>query len=122
MAEEISHEHHYVPRWYQKRFLAPGEQKLWHLDLKPERVVVDRSRSYTKRALRRMYPAECFWLEDLYILRFGNTVTDVIEKVFFGKVDGAGQKRFGFSRLRRLIEKGSIPPTTVFCVSLPRND
>ena len=27
MADQISHEHHYVPRWYQKRFLAPGEEK-----------------------------------------------------------------------------------------------
>jgi hypothetical protein len=57
MADQISHEHHYVPRWYQKRFLAPGEEKLWYLDLKPEKVVIDRGRSYTKQALFRSYPA-----------------------------------------------------------------
>jgi hypothetical protein len=51
MADQISHEHHYVPRWYQKRFLAPGEEKLWYLDLKPEKVTIDQQRSYTNRAL-----------------------------------------------------------------------
>jgi hypothetical protein len=39
-----------------------------------------------------MYPAECFWLKDLYILRFGKNVTDVIEKIFFGTVDASGHK------------------------------
>jgi hypothetical protein len=47
MPEELSHEHHYVPRWYQKRFLAPGQQKLWHLDLKPDTVKLDGNRSFT---------------------------------------------------------------------------
>ena len=96
MADQISHEHHYVPRWYQKRFLASGEEKLWYLDLKPEKVVFDQRRSYTKRALFRSYPAQCFWLQDLYLLRFGKTVNDVIEKVFFGKVDDHGEKSARF--------------------------
>jgi hypothetical protein len=96
MSPEISHEHHYVPRWYQRRFLAPGHEKLWYLDLKPERVVIDRRRSFTRQALRRMYPAECFWLKDLYILRFGKNVTDVIEKIFFGTVDAHGHKSVRF--------------------------
>ena len=96
MADQISHEHHYVPRWYQKRFLAPGEEKLWYLDLKPDKVLIDQRRSYTKRALFRSYPAQCFWLEDLYLLRFGKTVNDVIEKDFFGKVDDHGERSVRF--------------------------
>ena len=100
MADQISHEHHYVPRWYQKRFLASGEEKLWYLDLKPEKVVFDQRRSYTKRALFRSYPAQCFWLQDLYLLRFGKTVNDVMEKVFFGKVDDHGEKSVRFFATR----------------------
>jgi hypothetical protein len=96
MADQISHEHHYVPQWYQKRFLVCGEEKLWYLDLKPERVVIDQRRSYAKRALFRRYPAQCFWLQDLYLLRFGNVVSDVIEKVFFGKVDDRGERSVRF--------------------------
>jgi len=96
MPEDISHEHHYVPRWYQKRFLSAGVDKLFYLDLKPETVVIDKNRSYTKQALRIMYPAECFWLEDMYMLRFGQQITDIIEKRFFGTVDARGHKSVQF--------------------------
>jgi hypothetical protein len=109
MTPEISHEHHYVPRWYQKRFLARGQDKLWYLDLKPEKVVIDRQRSYTRQALRRMYPAECFWLKDLYILRFGRNVTDVIEKVFFGTVDARGHKSVQFFATQPIDRIGLNP-------------
>ena len=110
MADQISHEHHYVPRWYQKRFLASGEEKLWYLDLKPEKVVFDQRRSYTKRALFRSYPAQCFWLQDLYLLRFGKTVNDVIEKVFFGKVDDHGEKSVRFFATPP-IDRAELNPT-----------
>src|ERR1035438_9676176 len=79
----ISHEHHYVPRWYQKRFLTVGQQKLWYLDLNPEKVTVNERISFTRQALRSMYPAQCFYFDDLYLLRFGKYITDVIERSFF---------------------------------------
>jgi|ERR1700722_1475702 hypothetical protein len=106
MPEEISHEHHYVPRWYQKRFLAAGQQKLWHLDLKPETVIIDGKRSYTQKALRRLYPGERFWLKDLYILQFGTEVTDIIEKSFFGQVDDSGQKSVQFFATPEIDREG----------------
>lgn len=109
MTPEISHEHHYVPRWYQKQFLAPGQDKLWYLDLKPEKVVIDRQRSYTRQALRRMYPAECFWLKDLYILRLGKSVTDVIEKIFFETVDEHGHKSVQFFATPAIDRAGLNP-------------
>jgi hypothetical protein len=88
--EPISHEHHYVPRWYQKRFLTVGQEKLWYMDLNPEKVTVNERISFTRRALRSMYPAQCFYFDDLYLLRFGKYITDVIEKSFFGTVDKRG--------------------------------
>jgi hypothetical protein len=30
---------HYVPEWYQRRFMLPSEERYWYLDLKPEQVV-----------------------------------------------------------------------------------
>jgi hypothetical protein len=90
MTEPISHRHHYVPRWYQKQFLAIGQQKLWYLDLKPEKITINGRDSFTRQALRSMYPAQCFCFDDLYLLRFGKHVTDVIEKSFFGTVDRRG--------------------------------
>ncbi len=96
MATQVSHEHHYVPRWYQKRFLAAGQDKLWYLDLKPEKVVVGERTTKTKRALFRRYPAQCFWITDLYLLRFRKTITDIIEKNFFGKVDDHGERSVRF--------------------------
>lgn len=37
-----------------------------------------------------MYPTQCFYFDDLYLLRFGRYVTDVVEKRFFGSVDRRG--------------------------------
>ena len=37
-----------------------------------------------------MYPAQCFYFDDFYLLRFGRYVTDVVKKGFFGSVDRRG--------------------------------
>ena len=37
-----------------------------------------------------MYPTQCFYFDDLDLLRFGRYVTDVVEKRFFGSVDRRG--------------------------------
>ena len=41
---------HYVPEWYQRRFMLPGQGKYWYLDLKPEQVVQNGHR-FTRRDL-----------------------------------------------------------------------
>jgi Protein of unknown function (DUF4238) len=84
-----SHNHHYVPRWYQKRFLLPGQDKLFYLDLKPETVLGD-GFSYTKKALRQVAHASCFCMDDLYAMRFGKQTTDILETRLFGVVDKKG--------------------------------
>lgn len=79
---------HYVPQWYQKRFLPPtaGDRKFFYLDLKPEKVRSGR-RSYTRSAMLRWGPARCFQERDLYTTRVGEWGSTAIERYFFGKVD-----------------------------------
>ena len=105
MPESISHAHHYVPRWYQKRFLPPGQTKLYYLDLKPETVVGETFR-YTKKAVRFLDPALCFCVSDLYSMRFGRHVTDTLEEHFFGAVDRLGAPAAEFFNSFNAIRTG----------------
>jgi len=79
---------HYVPRWYQERFLpADGrERKFYYLDLKPDRVRTPK-RVYTRAALLRWGPARCFVQRDLYTTFFKEWMSTDIERRFFGRVD-----------------------------------
>jgi hypothetical protein len=86
----LSHLHHYVPEWYQKRFFAPGDSQLYRLDIRPERVQAPNGKSYFPTACSRRPPSRCFCTEDLYMLRFGRTETDTLERNFFGSVDRDG--------------------------------
>jgi hypothetical protein len=84
---------HYVPQWYQHRFIPVGgkERKYHYLDLAPERVANATSRGFHFRNERRFLgPISCFEQEHLYTVFFGSNATDVIEKKFFGKIDAVG--------------------------------
>ncbi len=79
---------HYVPQWYQRRFLPQGnrEQKFYYLDTHPE-VRTSNGRKYTRRALLRWGPPRCFYEDHLYTTRFGQFESTEIEERFFGEVD-----------------------------------
>ncbi len=64
---------HYVPQWYQERFLAPGraEDKYYYLDLHPEKVVRSDGGHHFRNDVRRLGPISCFKEDHLYTLRFG---------------------------------------------------
>jgi hypothetical protein len=85
-----SHVHHYVPRWYQKRFLAPGTTNFFLLDLNPEIREWTGGRHRLKE-VRRRGPGVCFCHDDLYAIKFGRQATDVMEKLFFGVIDDRGR-------------------------------
>jgi hypothetical protein len=89
---------HYVPQWYQKRFLPANlkEQKLYYLDLTPEKVYHAAGGLHQRKECRRLGPASCFAQRHLYTLFFGSNAADVIEKRFFGSIDhlGAGAVKF----------------------------
>src|SRR6185295_15814612 len=79
---------HYVPEWYQHRFLpeGPGEKKFYYLDLKPERRVSN-GHVYVRNELLRWGPDNCFSENDLYTTKIGPWESTEIEEKFFGKVD-----------------------------------
>lgn len=84
---------HYVPEWYQYRFLPKDlpEKKFFYLDLKPE-VVNAGGRKYQRKAILRWGPRKCFCERDLYTTKFGNWESTEIEEKFFGKIDSSGGK------------------------------
>lgn len=108
MSAVQSHVHHYVPRWYQRRFLKTGQFKFYYLDLRPE-AVVSNGKKYQRRDLLCWSPDRCFYKDDLYTLRLGNWTTDDFERRFFGVIDTNGRhavELFGdFSGLSKCFSK-----------------
>jgi Protein of unknown function (DUF4238) len=90
MTTQISHDHHYVPEWYQKRFLVDGATGLHRLALKPARLQTSTGHIYYEKNYLRRPPSRLFCTKDLYMLRFGHHETDGVEKGFFGMVDRLG--------------------------------
>jgi hypothetical protein len=84
---------HYVPRWYQERFLPNDarERKFYYLDLQPERVV-SKGRVHHREAIRRLGTKNCFMQRDLYTTKFGAWRSVDIERLFFGRIDTRGRK------------------------------
>lgn len=77
----LSHVHHYVPQWYQKVFFGDTQPK-FYLQL-PTDVQVN---SYP----RYKSPRKRFCENDLYMLKYKNSQSDVLEKNLFGRIDEIG--------------------------------
>lgn len=84
---------HYVPEWYQKRFIPSGQRDndLLYLDLKPGTFTDPRGVVHPRMATRRLGPKFCFREEDLYTTNFGSTESTEIERLFFGTIDSKGR-------------------------------
>ena len=95
MAERDYTHNHYVPEWYQRRFLPSGGGKFYYLDLNPE-TVRNGAHSYTRRAMLRWGPPKCFAQEDLYSTFWGPDKNVDIEKFYFGKIDVDGRSAVEF--------------------------
>ena len=93
MSSEYRH-NHYVPEWYQKRFILPGQKdnELCYLNFSPGFFVDGRGVIHPKNAMRRQGFKHCFAEQDLYTRQFGNIQSTDIERVFFGDIDGNGHK------------------------------
>ena len=79
---------HYVPIWYQERFIsdAAKERKFHYLDLRPE-TVTRNNHTFRRNELLNWGPKNCFCQEDLYTTRLGSQFSTAIEQEFFGLVD-----------------------------------
>jgi hypothetical protein len=86
-------ENHYVPQWYQRRFLpSVREQKFRYLDLYPESFVDPTGAKRQKKKIFRWGTDRCFKQMDLYTTRFGALESTEIERFFFGRVDREGRE------------------------------
>lgn len=92
MSNEYRH-NHYVPEWYQKRFLPLGQkdQELYYLNLQPGTFRDPRGVLHPKKSLHRQGFKHCFAEYDLYTTKFGTTISQNIEKYFFGRIDREGR-------------------------------
>lgn len=87
---------HYVPKWYQKRFLSRGKKSFLCLDLHPETITLPSGKRHQMRSLFDWGPNRCFRLDDLYTVKLGVFSNDEIERRFFGPIDNEGKKAVEF--------------------------
>lgn len=92
MTDQQTRNNHYVPQWYQRGFLAPGQSRLFHLNLNPDRVTQPDGRKVTLRAVHERATKQCFVEYDLYTTHFGPIINDEVEKYLFGVIDDKGAK------------------------------
>lgn len=92
MSEEYKN-NHYVPVWYQKRFVPnpSSDHGLYYLDLNPPKFTDSKGNAHTGRAVRKFSFSQCFTEKDLYTISFHNIESQKIEKYFFGDVDTKGR-------------------------------
>lgn len=84
---DVSYKHnHYVPEWYQRRFLLPNQTNYHYLDLQPD-VCTSNGHTWTSKELQHWGVRKCFTQDDLYTTRRGSISNTDIEKFFFGKLD-----------------------------------
>lgn len=82
---------HYVPEWYQKRFLPEGQSKHYYMDLSPE-THTRNGHKFTRKDVLNWGPKRCFARDDLYTTKWGKLENHDIEQFFFGNIDKAGKK------------------------------
>jgi hypothetical protein len=92
MTDQQTRNNHYVPKWYQHGFLAPGQFHLFYLNLDPDRKTLPDGQQVPRTALHKWGPVNCFVEHDLYTTKFGTTINDDIEKRLFGALDDKGAK------------------------------
>jgi hypothetical protein len=92
MINQQTRNNHYVPQWYQRGFLAPGQSRLFHLNLNPDLNSLPDGRQVPRKALHEWGTKRCFVEYDLYTTHFGPMVNDEVEKHLFGFIDDRGAK------------------------------
>jgi hypothetical protein len=91
MSNEYKH-NHYVPVWYQRRFLPSGKTELYYRDLNPPKYFDKVGGMHFGNAVRLRGPHYCFAEDDLYTTYLGGQSLRDIERVFFGKIDSDGKR------------------------------
>jgi hypothetical protein len=92
MADQVTRNNHYVPQWYQRGFIEPGQSQLHYLDMLPPHKVLPDGRILPMKAIHKWGPKACFSEYDLYSTHFGSVVNDEVERFLFGSIDDRGSK------------------------------
>ncbi len=93
-------DNHYVPQWYQKGFLTNPDDKLYYLDLTPDKILypdgtpvtLPDGTAKTHKDLKHWPISKCFYQTDLYTTSFGQYINDDIERFLFGRIDDEGAR------------------------------
>lgn len=87
----ITRQNHYVPEWYQKRFLSSEKSSLFYLDLFPPLIDLPNGQKKPHNAMRwPRSPSQCFCQKDLYTTQYYGFLNDEIERYLFGRIDSDG--------------------------------
>jgi Protein of unknown function (DUF4238) len=86
---------HYVPVWYQKRFMRPGQARYHRLDLAPDEVIQGTVK-YRRKDWHYWSPEKVFAQTDLYTTQWGAISNTEIEQFFFGQLDAAAAKALDY--------------------------
>lgn len=73
-----SHKHHYVPEWYQRRFMLDGKNSYFRLDLSPETIRTPAGRIIKKGEVLSKGPNKFFYETDLYTTKYFNIENDEV--------------------------------------------
>lgn len=87
---QTSYKHHYVPQWYQKKFLGAGQTALQVLDLAPARFPLKNGGYATAKNIVSRGPGAVFYEKNLYTVRIFGEANDDIERMLFGGIDRDG--------------------------------
>ncbi|MCK5280881.1 MAG: DUF4238 domain-containing protein, partial [Cyclobacteriaceae bacterium] len=88
----ITRLNHYVPIWYQKRFLLTGDTTYFYRNLFPETKTLSNDTVITLKDCHVRGPKKCFKKKDLYTTSFFGLLNDEIERYLFGEIDSNGAK------------------------------
>lgn len=91
MTQQISRKNHYVPKWYQRRFISNKSDKLFYLSL-DHRKQLPNGRIISYREVNEWHPSRCFCEPDLYTTQLGEILNDEIERLLMGNIDTEGAK------------------------------
>jgi hypothetical protein len=84
---------HYVPVWYQKRFVQnqKTDHELHYLNLNPPQYKDSKGNAHIGNAVRKLGFRHCFSEEDLYTTNINGIESSELEKIFFGQIDNNGR-------------------------------
>ncbi len=89
---DTTRKNHYVPKWYQKRFLSSEKSAFHYLNLNPSLIKISNGTKLSKAIDWPCSPRQCFWEQDLYNTSYFGFIDDEIERRLFGEIDRTGAK------------------------------